>query len=129
MTAKTHIGLTALLMGCGLLFWCATRLDFGRSPSVRDDVTKASISSLIPAIEQHHKDCGEWPSGTDGTETLAHDLGIPGWKGPYVRHESSLCDAWGNAFRFINTDTERYVVSSGKDEVFHTKDDIKINVP
>ena len=55
--------------------------------NARLEATSRSLEALIIPVLLHRVDCGLWPSGANGTESLVRDMGVAKWRGPYAKNE------------------------------------------
>lgn len=91
-----------------------------------DPVLRAreNLTSLRVALELFQRDCGRYPRPAEGLPALLHDIGLTGWRGPYII--SLTRDPWRHAFRFEETASGVTVSSCGPDGIPSTADDITV---
>jgi general secretion pathway protein G len=63
----------------------------------RSVAAKAQIAILNLAVHLYKDDVGSFPSEAQGLKALREDLGVAGWKGPYLRQGVPL-DPWGRPY-------------------------------
>lgn len=107
--------------------WFVILVPFAISVAPKDparvSATRAKIEGIQMALERCWADIGQYPTETQGLQTLVKDPGIEGWNGPYIIGESPLKDPWGLDFRYRLIDGKPSIDSAGPDMVFGTEDD------
>ncbi len=88
-------------------------------------VTKAAgnMSVLNTALDYFHKDCGRYPTTTEGLAALETDPKIAGWKGPYI--QKLKWDSWRRSFCYSSDGSTFDLFSMGPDGKQGTSDDIR----
>ena len=93
-----------------------------REARARSSATRARMSALSTAIDMYEVDTGRFPSALS---SLLKNDGAPNWRGPYLKGEDFLVDAWGTPFAY-QTQGDKYprIVSAGPDQKAGSPDDI-----
>jgi general secretion pathway protein G len=70
------------------------------------------IENFHIALERYARDCGHYPSSSEGLDELRQSATCSKWHGPYLRH-FSLEDPWRRPYKYAFTpDMQRPVVLS-----------------
>lgn len=81
--------------------------------TISTDYTKDEMTEISEALEKHLSHYNSYPS--DYADFVGKKPIWSSWKE----------DQWGNAYRYVSSDSVSYqLISSGEDEVFDTEDDI-----
>lgn len=84
----------------------------------RVTTTRTQINSINSALELFYLDTGRYPTREEGLVVLVEKpTAAEVWRGPYLRGETALVDAWSNSFIYaLNPETGRSsVISHGRD--------------
>ena len=104
---------------------------FGRSQEARITAAKQTIvGTLGIAMDMFEQDVGRYPTSEEGLEGLVHNIGVNGWRGPYLKSDRLPLDPWGNDYYYSYpselTGSEMLydIVSGGADGTRGNEDDI-----
>lgn len=65
------------------------------------DTARAQISAISTALELYALDNGGYPPQQIGLQALVKPpLGVPAWRGPYLKRAEGLLDPWGRAYHY-----------------------------
>jgi len=90
-----------------------------------------NVALYQSALESFRKDVGRCPTPGEGLEALREDIGVEGWKGPYVGAETQRLDPWAEPYRYrvlgSGSSGIPIVYSSGQNKIdeFGLGDDIR----
>lgn len=92
-----------------------------------DGRTRQTLGVLRTKLECFHRDCGRYPTDTEGLWALVLNPGVTNWSGPYLTKVPP--DLWRHRYFYGCTNETVYLWSSGPDGVPHTADDIPAPPP
>lgn len=85
--------IAATLLIVGLLFW-----PVAGDSGARAAFARAQIDVFRVAIQNYRADTGEFPTEAQGLRVLRINLGVHGWKGPYLVTDIPR-DPWGEPYQ------------------------------
>ena len=92
-----------------------------------DGRTRQTLSVLRTKLECFHRDCGRYPTDTEGLWALVLNPGPTNWCGPYLTKIPP--DLWRHRYFYGCTNDAVYLWSAGPDGIPHTADDIPAPPP
>ncbi len=124
---RTYAGALLIWVGLSglLLAWheMQVHLRFIVAPT---QFTRHVISQTYDALTSYSKDCGSFPSESQGLTALSRNPGVSGWDGPYVTGVEYLKDPWNQRLQYALRDNEPTLWSCGPDGVSGTDDDVSV---
>jgi general secretion pathway protein G len=97
--------------------WYGERVD-------KPAAARASVIALNTAVDLFRKDCGAFPTQSQGMEALLAHPGVQNWQGPYISGRTLPSDPWGHPFEYRLINDIPVVRSAGPDAAWGTRDDI-----
>lgn len=82
------------------------------------------LSVLAGALERFNVDCNRYPTEDEGLVILISNSGVEGWRGPYLPGWEVIKDPWGASYYYYLDGAIPKVISSGRDKIFNTDDDL-----
>ena len=73
--------------------------------------TRHVILQTYKALTSFSKDCGTFPSETQGLNALSVDPGLKKWDGPYISERRCLDDVWQHPLQYALGGADPFVVS------------------
>ena len=118
--SNRHIGQLILTASLLAVVGCASL------PNGNIKATQAMVAEVAIALRTFELDCMRTPTEQEGLMALTENPGLKGWRGPYLRSETTLVDPWGNPLNYRSPAGKDFtVMSAGPDKLFGTRDDIK----
>lgn len=94
----TLLELLVVIVIIGLLAGLVAPRYFDTVSKSKSKIARAQIDAFEKALEQYRLDVGTLPLTEQGlTALMTEPPGIPGWRGPYLKHSVPL-DPWGHAY-------------------------------
>lgn len=88
----------------------------------REMIAEQDLGVLSIALDRFKKDCGRYPTTTEGLFALINNPGIPNWPKSYVNLIRP--DPWRQRYIYRSTNETYVLLSSGPDKIENTADDI-----
>ena len=114
----TLVEILVVLAIIGLIATMATPTVLRYLGSAKVKTTQTQINNLRNALELYFIDNGVYPETTPGLMALVEKPdNATGWRGPYLKGNTGLKDAWGNEFsyEFDNANQSFRLISLGQD--------------
>lgn len=93
-----------------------------KAANVSMDMAKKELWVLRMALEMFKRDCGRYPTTTEGIKALINNPGELTWKGPYVTFTRP--DPWKYPYQYCLTNNNALIFSCGPDKTPNTTDDV-----
>ncbi len=132
--AFTLLEVLMVIVIIGILAAIVVPQFFGADQGAREDLTRAAIKSgFNGALDLYRMHMGEYPKSSDNglmalVEAPDDEEARAKWRGPYIKNESDLKDAWKHDYNYESPgqyNEEGFDLSSpGRDGVEGTDDDI-----
>lgn len=97
-----------------------------RLNEARIGTTQDQIGQFKSALQLYNRDCGKYPTTSEGLNALVVKTSCPRWK-PYLSDPVIPVDPWGNPYEYFSPGThghELEIISKGKDGELNTADDV-----
>ena len=92
-----------------------------------DGRTRQTLSVLRTELECFRRDCGRYPTDTEGLWALVLNPGVTNWCGPYITQVPP--DLWRHRYFYACTNNAVRLWSAGPDGIPNTADDIQAPPP
>ncbi len=124
---NTYFGAVLIWIGLSgsLLAWHEHQV-YLRTVVAPTQFTRHVISQTYEALTSFSKDCGTFPSETQGLNALSVDPGLKEWDGPYISESRYLDDVWQHRLQYALRGADPLVWSCGPDGISGTKDDVTV---
>lgn len=93
-----------------------------KAANVSLEMAKKELWVLRMALEMFKRDCGRYPTTSEGIKALINNPGELTWKGPYVTFTRP--DPWKHPYQYNATSNDMLIFSCGPDLTPSTADDV-----